>query len=181
MQPSCFYKLTTWFTQGTQGHFLQYLALCKQILVGWWEELYGLTFLNSSLPILHFGGARPRGGVLYCHVRLMCMPRIGGQPAMPQARHVLSRAVTCGHMMLCIRSWASCNDHVTSRARLLIAGCMSYCRTPPTACFFGGVYCEPLSLGGEITPHACLDITSSMMETELSPLPGARMGWRVGV
>ena len=40
--------VTTWFTQDTQGHFLQYLAPCKQILVGWyqWEERYGLTFLT---------------------------------------------------------------------------------------------------------------------------------------
>ena len=52
-----------------------------------------------------------------------------------------ARAVTCGHDgMLCIRSWASCNDHVTSRARLLIAGCMSYCRTPPRHASLGEYY-----------------------------------------
>ena len=36
----------------------------------------------------------PDLGVLYYHVRLTCMPRIGGLPAMSRAWHVLSRAIT---------------------------------------------------------------------------------------
>ena len=85
-----------------------------------------------------------------CAWRLWKSQTSPGCPLLSRAPHVYApnrraagnatgpaRAVTYGHMMLCIRSWASCNNHVTSRARLLIAGCMSYCRTPPSACFFG--------------------------------------------
>ena len=76
-------------------------------------------YINSSLPILHFGGAR----------------RCGGCPLLSRKHHVRAqrrRAAlnaawgpgTCSHMTSCIRSWASCVIHVTSRAQT--ANCRVY-------------------------------------------------------
>ena len=95
---------------------------------------------NSSLPILHFGGARRCGG---CPL-LSCEHHVCPEEAGRSQRRIGPWPGTCCHMTSCVRSWALCAVHVTSRART--ANCRVYgaiAGHPPRHASLGSMIASP--------------------------------------